>query len=136
MTSISPRIYADLLGKPFARGARGPAAYDCLGLALEIARRLGRRFPAFVSSEEELHAQLGAGACSLADCPRVSRPDPGCAVLLKMAPDQHHIAFMIDRFRMIHTTEATGCVIERTLEPMWARRIMGYYKLEDAQNER
>jgi hypothetical protein len=128
--ALPARLYADLLGKPFARGARGPEAYDCLGLALEMARRLGYRFPDFVSCEDTLHAELGQGACSLADCPRIAVPEPGCVALLRMGPDQHHLAFFIDRFRMIHTTAATGCVIERALEPLWKRRILGYYRLE------
>lgn len=133
VTCLGPmqaRIYADLLGKPFARGARGPESYDCLGLALEIARRLGYRFPDYVSDEATLHAELGAGGCSLADCPRIAAPEPGCVALLRMSADQHHLAFLTDRYRMIHTTQTTGCVLERILEPMWQRRIMGYYRLE------
>jgi hypothetical protein len=128
--AVQARIYADLLGKPWRRGARGPEAYDCLGLALEIARRLGRTFPAYVSTEAELHAQLGSGGGTLADCPRIAAPEPGAVALLRMSVGEHHLAFLVDRYRMIHTTEATGCVVERILEPMWQRRIMGYFRLE------
>lgn len=33
--------YLDLVGKPYKVGARGPDAYDCMGVALEVLRRLG-----------------------------------------------------------------------------------------------
>lgn len=35
----------DLTGKPFRRGARGPAAFDCWGLVIEARRRLGLPLP-------------------------------------------------------------------------------------------
>lgn len=34
-----------LIGLPFERGARGPAAFDCWGLVLEMRRRLGLPVP-------------------------------------------------------------------------------------------
>jgi cell wall-associated NlpC family hydrolase len=53
MTAIRPRIpwrvvaaTADaLVGRPYALGARGPAAYDCWGLVLEARRQLGLPLP-------------------------------------------------------------------------------------------
>jgi hypothetical protein len=129
-SALDSGIYADLIGKPFATGARGPDAYDCVGLALEIARRLGKTVPDYVSSEAELHSQLAAGGAALADCPQIQRPVPGCAVLLRMTPSQHHLAFMVDEYRMIHTTAATRCVIERVNSALWHRKVIGYYSLE------
>ncbi len=35
----------DLIGLPFERGARGPDAYDCWGLVLELRRQLGLPVP-------------------------------------------------------------------------------------------
>lgn len=127
--SVNPALWMDLLGKPFTRGARGPAAYDCLGLALEMARRLGKQVPDYVSDETELHKQLGAGGCTLADLPQIPRPVPGCVVLLRMSPTQHHLAFMVDAYRMIHASATLGCVVERVLSPLWQRRVIGYYSL-------
>jgi hypothetical protein len=131
--ALASSIFADLLGKPFAAGARGPESYDCVGLAMVIAGRLGKQVPSYVSSEAELHAQLGAGGATLADCPQIPRPVSGCAVLLRILPNQHHLAFMVDESRMIHTTEATGCVIERVNSPLWQRKVIGYYSLEGAK---
>ena len=42
---------AELPGMPFMRGARGPAAFDCWGLVLEVRRRLDLPMPPdFVSN--------------------------------------------------------------------------------------
>lgn len=130
---LDSKLFLDLLGKPFADGARGPEKYDCVGLAMELAKRLGKQVPNYVSSEAELHAQLGAGATSLADCPQIPKPLPGCVVLLRMTPSQHHLAFMVDEYRMIHTTAATGCVIERINSILWQRKVVGFYSLEVAK---
>ena len=35
----------DLIGRPYAYGARGPEAFDCWGLVLELRRRLGLPLP-------------------------------------------------------------------------------------------
>jgi len=35
----------DLIGRPYRCGARGPAAFDCWGLVLEMRRRLGLETP-------------------------------------------------------------------------------------------
>jgi cell wall-associated NlpC family hydrolase len=50
----------DLVGLPFSRGARGPAAFDCWGLVLEARRRLGLPlppdFPSGELSPDAVHA--------------------------------------------------------------------------------
>ena len=35
----------DLLGKPYKEGARGPDYYNCYGLAIEVAKRMGHTVP-------------------------------------------------------------------------------------------
>lgn len=129
LCAIPLEVYADLLGRPFEANARGPESFDCVGLAVEMARRLGKQLPAFVSSEAELHAQLGAGGVTLADLPQIVKPEPGCIVLLRMSPSEHHIAFMVDEFRMIHTLKGVNCSIERVISQLWQRRVIGYYGL-------
>ena len=36
---------SDLLGKPYKAHARGPEAYDCYGLVIEVEKRLGHTMP-------------------------------------------------------------------------------------------
>lgn len=35
----------DLLGKPYKAHSRGPESYDCYGLAIEVAKRMGHTVP-------------------------------------------------------------------------------------------
>lgn len=41
----TPADFNDLIGRPFARGGRGPDAFDCWGVVLEVRRRLGLALP-------------------------------------------------------------------------------------------
>jgi cell wall-associated NlpC family hydrolase len=128
---LSLALYQDLLGKPYAKDGRGPTSYDCLGLAMEMARRLGKPVPAYVSDEEELHRQLGAGSATLADVPQIARAVPGCVALFRMSDGTHHLGVMVDPYRMLHAARTNGAVIvERVLSPQWQRKIIGYYSLE------
>lgn len=92
--ALPTSAYLDLLGKPFQANGRGPASYDCVGLALAVAGRLGKVLPAYLSNETELHAQLGANNATLADLPQIPRAVPGCVVLFSAhahpAPRGHH----------------------------------------------
>ena len=36
---------SDLIGKPYKSHGRGPDAYDCYGLDMEVAKRLGHKVP-------------------------------------------------------------------------------------------
>jgi len=128
--TLESYLFVDLIGKPWRKCARGPDAYDCLGLVLEIQRRRGVEVPNFLSCEGELHRQL-AGGGFLAGCKKLEAAEPGCVALIKMG-HEHHLGVMLDSYRMIHTTEQTrGAVIERILGPLWNRRITGYYRVSE-----
>lgn len=127
--NLAQHLYSDLVGKPWSAGARGPEAYDCLGLAIEIQRRRGITGPRFLSCEAELHRQAAAGGY-LADLFRMDAAEPGCVVLLLNSENQHHLGTMISPYLMIHTTAQTrGAVIESILGPLWNRRVLGFYKV-------
>jgi cell wall-associated NlpC family hydrolase len=136
LSSFAPLfLYADLVGKPWSKGARGPEAYDCLGLAIEIQRRRGFTVPDFLSTEAELHRQL-AGGGFLAGCKKLEAPEYGCVVLLRTGVYEHHLGTMIAGHRMIHTTAQTrGAVTESILGPLWQRRILGFYDLSASSCE-
>jgi cell wall-associated NlpC family hydrolase len=129
MKTLSALLYADLLDKPFREGARGPSAYDCVGLASEVLERLGRKLPPFVSDIAELHRQLAAGG-ALEDSRRIEHPVAGCVALVRMVDDERHVGIMVDPYRMLHTSRQTQFpVVERILTPLFQRRILGFYDL-------
>lgn len=43
--SVIEAAVGDLVGRPFERGARGPHAFDCWGLVLEVRRRMHLPLP-------------------------------------------------------------------------------------------
>ncbi len=130
MNGLSARLFTDLVGKPFARDARGPDAYDCLGLVIEVTRRNGFAVPEYASTSEELARQQHEGL--LGPCRRVERAEPGCVVLLRSThATGRHLGIMIDRWRMIHASEDAGqAVIETLQRSLWGRRVLGFYMPE------
>jgi cell wall-associated NlpC family hydrolase len=83
--SVVERALADLPGRPFASGARGPDAYDCWGLVLEVRRRLGMALPPDFASgaldEAALRALCLAPAWPAA-WTRLDAPRMGCVVIV------------------------------------------------------
>lgn len=127
--TLNHSLYADLIGKPFACGARGPEAYDCLGLCMELLRRRGMQVPEYVSEEEELHRHLAAGNDSLAAMQRVQQPRGGeIALFGPLGSSPCHMGVMLNPWHMLHTTADTRCVVERLASPLWRRRLLGYFE--------
>ena len=124
------RQYADLIGKPYAAGGRGPEAYDCLGLAMELATRLGLQIPAFASDEAELHRALAAGGY-LAELERIPAAETRALVLLRSShPAEVHLGVMLDAHWMLHAAEMTGMVVrQRLADTFWKRRVIAFYRL-------
>lgn len=124
--------YADLVGKPFMWGGRGPEHYDCYGLLMEMFARAGKPIRQFSSTSDliaianmmESHGSTWVEtACA-----------PGVCVAFKMPVKQGdkwvrritHVGFMVSNDRMIHTWEQSGGVVRERLD-IWRPRIAGFY---------
>jgi cell wall-associated NlpC family hydrolase len=128
---LPARIYSNLPGLPYRDGGRGPTFFDCLGLAIELQRLQGRMVLDYSSTLEEYERQLGPARGVLGPAVRLESPEPGCVVLLRMPEGRPHLGTMLDRYRMLHTTEQTrAAVIESLTGPLWSRRVLGYYAPE------
>lgn len=119
--TLPASLWIDLLGKPFQEGARGPAAYDCVGLLLELQRRLGIAAPEFASTPAQL-------APALAYWERVSDPQPGDGILLRSDDPPWHVAVVCGGGYMIHAHPSCGVVRERYNAFPWHKRIEGFYR--------
>jgi len=95
-----------LVGLPYRRGARGPTAFDCWGLVLEVRRRLGQPLPPDVARDgltpEQVRALLRAQP---AEWVRVE-PALGAIVL---ASDAAHAGVLVG-LRVLHTQAHAGVV--------------------------
>lgn len=128
--ALPSRYFADLIGKRWEAGARGPEAFDCLGLAIEVTRRRGHHVPAYLSDDTTLHRELAADGCTLGQLERASQPTAGDVVLLRgFGAPAFHLGVMIDGFRMLHSSESIGAAVIETIgRSPWTRRVVGYYR--------
>lgn len=120
-TALPTSLWLDLLGKPFEKDARGPAAYDCVGLLLEIERRLGRTLPEYDSRE-------GVLIIALVDWEPVSDPLSGDAILFRSCDPSWHVGIVTSDGWMIHAHPDCGVVRERYNALPWHNRIEGFYR--------
>ncbi len=120
-STLPTSIWLDLLGKPFADGARGPHAYDCVGLMLEIERRLGFELPAWGSHARELPG-------AMAHWEPVTDPQPGDGILLTSDDPPWHIGVVTGGGYMIHAHPACGVTRERYNAFPWQNRVRGFYR--------
>jgi cell wall-associated NlpC family hydrolase len=121
MPALPYTLWADLLGKPWQKDARGPDAYDCVGLLLEIERRLGRSVPEYASD-------IRVVASALAACDKVDIPLPGDAILIRSANPRWHVAVVCGAGWMLHAREGAGVLKERYNSFPWQARIEGFYR--------
>ena len=103
----------DLVGKPFLHCGRGPDAYDCFGLVLEVLRRVGIDWDwplarAFEQGDTEtlsgiIMAAVVSGPWELVEPPLT------CGDVLVMATDGRwsHVAPMVTDKHCLHITKTS-----------------------------
>ena len=125
MATATPK-WADLIGKPFTKGGRGPDEFDCFGLVAEMKRREGNPIPERESPEGDVGmAMLLAAQIPL--CDELTGPESGAIVAIRVGRFVHHVGYMVNETHMLHAWKHCGGV---TLEPIaiWAPKIEGFYK--------
>jgi|SRR5579864_2390035 len=120
--SLAPRLYSDLIGKPYADHGRGPEFFDCFGVLIEIQRRLGNRLPDYISNPDTLDE------IRKDDWREVFTPEPGDGILIRSLDPRWHVAVAIDSYQMIHIRKEGHVCIERFDDALWKRRIEGFYR--------
>ena len=122
--SLPARIVADLIGKPYQDGGRGPEVYDCEGMFLELQRRRG-----YISSPPQLGTKEQRARAWLHIASRewtqLDRPQPGCAVFFS---GDLHVGTMYDRTRFVHTSSELGrSFLDRLDSPHWKAKTPLFY---------
>lgn len=116
---------ADLIGVPFEYGGRGPDAFDCYGLLMEMYRRDGIILPDY-RSPDQLNRIAALMAMQL-DLWRETEKRPGAAVLIRIGRFNSHVGYVLDGMRFVHTWEESGGVVTERLSS-WESKIAGYYE--------
>lgn len=124
-------MYNDLIGKPFSNGGRGPDAYDCYGLAVEVFRRHGIELPDYRISCEDasrINQKYEEQRSLWVECDKNNLPIPSLVVLRFNSPLLiNHVATYIGNGRMLHIAKRTGVRIEMIDHIYWRNRIIGFY---------
>jgi len=118
--------HLDLIGKPFERGARGPDAFDCWGLVLEMYRRAGVNAPDFASpGTVEAIAHLIEG--QVGEWHRVDPRTPGAVLLFRVDGVGAHVGLSLGSDKFLHCIEPVGvCRERRSLKP-WDENFIAAY---------
>ena len=127
----------DLIGKKFVRGARGPEAFDCHGLVIEVFNRFGIEFPdvdiagmAVEAVTALLDEQLDYHLTVLKDWVEIKEPEAPCLVVIKGLGLQfaNHLGVYIGNGKFIHAKEGKGVCIERLSDATRRKHLRGFYK--------
>lgn len=130
MSNDGNEFIADLIGKPFRDGGRGPDEYDCFGLLEEVYRRRGINLPPepnSISQEEKAYA-IGQ-AVERGEWELIEKPQPWCAVAFRVIPPYiTHVGVVLqDCQRFLHTRQGVNVAVERLNSIVWRSRIAGFY---------
>lgn len=117
--------YADLIGKPFEWGARGPNSFDCYGLVTEVLRRAGQEIPDYLHPrvQEEIAAMVETHSSHWVPCVE----GPGAVVSIRIGRLVSHVGIVLPYGRLLHCWERSGGVVVERMDE-WKRRIVGYYR--------
>ncbi len=121
--------YTDLLGKRFEYGGRGPDAFDCYGLAVELYRRAGLALPDYASSaDNEFQANgFADGAHRYFD--RVVMPQELDIILFQILPRfVTHCGVYVGHGRFVHITSKISVACEALSSPIWQDKQRGFYR--------
>lgn len=121
-------FYLKYLGAPYVPGARGPRAFDCLGLFLAVQRDgWGRDL-----IDPHVDPLSRGHVAAFGELRKLSAPVvevvAGDALLFRISPNLLHVATALDGRAMIHAAPETGVAIEDINSPAWAGRAIGAFR--------
>jgi probable lipoprotein NlpC len=122
----------DYIGLPFLGHGRDRAGVDCYGLyRLVLSEQLGIQLPEYLSYDS-ITDRAGIAA-TVADAQEalwqeVNAPRLYDLVLLRLYGLPLHVGLYLGLGRMLHIEERICAAVERLDSPVWARRILGYWR--------
>ena len=119
---------------PFEERGRGWNGVDCWGLVRLVASEyFDLDYPEYaedyqnISDVKELSRLLRQHQV---DFREVSFPEPGDIVLLRISGAASHVGIFIGGGKFIHAEINIGVNVGELSSPIWAKRILGYYRYE------
>ena len=121
-------LYEDLIGKPFADLGRGPDAYDCWGLVIEVGQRMGIEVPDYGVSHQNEARVNGTFRAHATDYERVNQPKVGDIAVWKSMAGELHFGIVIDGNHVLHAGPEVGVRKNRLDHPIVSQLIEGFYR--------
>ncbi len=131
-----PHIHAavnlsELIGRPYKAGGRGPSDFDCWGLCMYLAEKIGGSLPDIaVPEDRQEHGKLieRQRRCFR----KLRHAVAGCLVLFRIIDDRNRVKWHIgtilpDRQHFIHTTQNLGVHIASLNRQPWKLFTEGFY---------
>jgi cell wall-associated NlpC family hydrolase len=124
----------DLLGLPYKRGARGPNAYDCYGLCIEVCRRAGVILPEIETpilkdARNELFASTKDVWVKLA------QPQLWCLAAFFIKRRWHAGVVLPGLNSFIHVTSGINVSVSQLANYKWRQRFDGFYVPNNANTQ-
>jgi cell wall-associated NlpC family hydrolase len=132
-----PAWIARYVGIPYKVNGRDLDGCDCYGL---LALVLWREFHCYVPPVEPYPARPAEAADVSARAVEDDRvwlpkmyadPEPGDALLFRLAGLPIHCGVYVGEGRFLHTQERCNAVVERLDGPIWRRRLHAVYRHRD-----
>ena len=120
----------NLLGLPYEKGGRGPLAYDCYGLCLEVTRRAGVMIPD-VDTPNTRFDRNELFATTKDIWRRLSGPQAFCLAVFRIRTNWHAGVVLPDLQNFIHITAGINVTISRLDNLKWKQRFDGFYDFPD-----
>lgn len=119
----------DLLRVPYKDDGRDLTGLDCVGLVIEVRKRLNKPYIDFND-----YSRIASNACETHSLPvgfiRIPEAIPGCIIAFDMRhtkkPD--HIGIVLPGHKFIHATFTSGICIADFFRKPWVNLIEGYYE--------
>lgn len=130
--------YIDLLDKPFKNGGRGPDAYDCYGLGIEIFRRYGIQILDYKISCMDLSLIDATIEQEQSRWRKLEKPLEPCLIVMRCNSPRYinHAGVYIGKGRFIHTTSKAGVRVQLLNDIYYKDKIEGFYIPKGESNDK
>ena len=124
------------LESKFAFGGRGPKFYDCYGLAKAIYKEKLNIILPEIETPELLHDIYVKCDESVKYFDEIEKPKSWCLVAFEIKPPfVSHVGIILPGLKtFIHAFHKSGIVIQKLRDPVWSRKIKGYYTYASSES--
>lgn len=117
------------LGCQFEYGKEGEnRKFDCYGLCRAVYREFGKELPEFKHVVEDIlvHESIEKAKPMFE---KIDKPEPLCLVTFRIRGKLVcHLGVVLEPPYFIHIMEKRNVTIERLDNPIWSKRIEGFYR--------